>query len=87
MKINYDQITYLELECCCADLPSNDVWDSYMKGATRANVKAINRLVKKHLPDLYEQLALNFYNPYHYLKNQKHLILVHSGIEYFIKYK
>ena len=61
-------------------------WQIYMKGATTANHKIIDQLVKLHLPDLYNELSLDLYNPYHYFKTQTHLILVHSSIEYFLEY-
>lgn len=76
----------LELECTCVDIGINK-WDRLMEGATKANKKTINNLVKIHLPDLYAGLSLNFYNPYNYFKTNTHLILVHSHIEYFLKYE
>lgn len=57
-----------------------------MAGATRADHRQIDSLVRKHLPDLYEALSLNLWNPYHYFKTRRHLILVHSGIEHFLRY-
>lgn len=57
-----------------------------MEGAVRADKQHINRLVRRHLPELYHALALNYYNPYNYYRTKTHLILVHSSIEYFIKY-
>lgn len=43
--------------------------------------------IKKHIPQLYEALALDYYNPYENKcgVNQDYYILVHSAIEYFIK--
>ena len=58
-----------------------------MHGATRADKKTINRLVGEHLPDLYHALRLDLRNPYAYHKTRDHLILVHSGIEYFLAYR
>lgn len=66
-----------------------------MKGATRADTYLINRLVKEHLPELFMALSLDckplkdlsWFNPYQYYKTKKHLILVHSGIEYFLCFK
>lgn len=75
----------LEYETNCTAISINK-WEELMKGATRANKKIIERHVKTHLPDLYEELTLNFYNPYNYYKTREHLILVHSHIEHFIKY-
>ena len=63
------------------------LWEQLMEGAVRANKRAINSLVKKLLPDLYEDLALQLRNPYNYLRTKKHLILVHSAIEHFLLYE
>ena len=58
-----------------------------MAGATRADHWQIDSLVRRHLPDLYEDLRLDLRNPYHYFKTRRHLILVHSAIEYFLGYR
>ena len=84
--MNYKKIYKLSYECNCTQM-SKRKWDSYMADAKRANKFEINRLVKILLPDLYEQLALDYYNPYNYYRTPSHLIVIHSGIEYFIKYK
>jgi hypothetical protein len=76
-------VSEIYLECTCENIRINK-WDKLMEGATRANHKTINRLVKEHLPDLYNSLALEYYNPYNYFKTKTHLILVHSSIEYFL---
>lgn len=81
-----EQVRHLECEASCIGIGIRE-WEKKMKGATRANKRVINRLVKQHLPGLYYELALNFYNPYEYYKNDKYLILVHSSIEYFLRYK
>jgi len=57
-----------------------------MAGATRADKRRIDQLVKLHLPELHGALALNLRNPYHYSKTRRHLIMVHSGTEYFLRY-
>lgn len=80
------KISELYLECTCEGISIKE-WNKLMKGATRANHKMINRLVKKHLPDLFHALALDLYNPYHYFKTKTHLILVHSSIEYFLRFE
>lgn len=83
--MNYDTINNLTLVCDCTEIKKSE-WDQLMQGARRANKRKINALVKKHLPDLYYKLALNYRNPYNYFKTDKHLVLVHSSIEYFIAY-
>ena len=80
------KVNSLWLECTCVGIGFNE-WERLMKDAKKANYKIINRLVKIHLPDLFYDLALNYYNPYNYFKTKTHLILVHSGIEYFLRYE
>jgi len=83
--VNYESITSLEYQTTCA-LTTQAEWQKLMKGAKRANKKKINALVKKHLPELFNDLALQFRNPYNYLKTATHLIIVHSAVEHFIKF-
>jgi hypothetical protein len=79
-------VSRLWLECRCCDIKL-DRWEAYMAGAKRADKRRLNALVHEHLPWLWEELSLNLWNPYHYWKTAKHLILVHSGIEYFLRYE
>jgi hypothetical protein len=74
---------YLEATCVGIGLRT---WNELMKGHKRADKRKIDRLIKQHLPDLYHGLYLNLYNPYFYHKTKNYLIMVHSGIEYFIRY-
>lgn len=62
-------------------------WERWMAGATRADKRTINRLVRLHLPELYEDLRLDLRNPYFYHKTKRHLILVHSATEFFLAYR
>ena len=64
-------------------------WDSYMENTTKASGSKIRSLIRKHLPDLYYQLGLEFYNPYESqcVKKEGLLVYVHSSIEYFLKYE
>ena len=80
------EVDCLWLEATCSGI-SLAQWNRWMAGATRANHRQIDRLVRRHLPDLYAGLSLNLRNPYHYFKTRRHLILVHSAIEYFLAYR
>ncbi len=80
------RVDALWLTATCADV-SLPRWEQLMRGATRADKRTINRLVKAHLPDLYHALRLDLRNPYAYHKTRDHLILVHSGIEFFLAYR
>ena len=79
------QVDSLWLEATCSGINLVQ-WDRLMAGATRADKRSINSLVRKELPDLYQALSLNLRNPYNYFKTRRHLILVHSAIEYFLAY-
>lgn len=83
--MNYALITSLEYETCCSQITQSD-WDRLMQGAKRADKRKINALVKKYLPELFNDLGLRFRNPYNYFKTKTHFVLTHSAIEYFIKY-
>ena len=73
------------LECTCIGI-GIERWNRLMEGNKPLNYEWLRRKVKKHLPELYDSLGLDCYNPY---ENQTrvtktHYILVHSSIEYFI---
>lgn len=59
-----------------------------MEGTTKADGEQIRRLIKLHMPELYHDLLLEFYNPYEAkcVKKEGLLVYVHSSIEYFLKY-
>ena len=80
------QVDGLWLEATCTGINLAQ-WNRWMAGATRADHRQIDNLVRRHLPDLYAGLSLNLGNPYHYFKTRRHLILVHSAIEYFLGYR
>lgn len=82
----YNNIRGLEYVSDCLSIDINECLD-YMRKAKRANKRQVNRLVKRFLPELFDALCLNFYNPYNYYRTEEHLILVHSGIEYFLLMK
>ena len=75
----------MTLECDCTQITKVE-WDKKMKGSRPLSYKWLVCRIKKHLPKLYYDLGLNFYNPYEEQcrVNKKYYILVHSAIEYFI---
>ena len=79
------QVDCLWLEATCSGINLAQ-WNKWMDGATRADKRRVDQLVKLHLPELHGALALNLCNPYHYYKTGRHLILVHSAIDYFLGY-
>lgn len=58
-----------------------------MKGIKPINYKWLVAKIKKHIPHLYEALALQFYNPWQNNcgVTKDYYVLVHSATEYFIK--
>jgi len=75
---------YIESTCSSVTLPE---WENLMAGAKKASYKKLVKAIKQELPELYQDLALNFPNPYsgETAQTKTHYILVHSAIEYFIK--
>lgn len=74
---------YYETNCTAVSI---DKWNALMKGARKCSYKRLVAKVKKEIPELYNSLFLDCYNPW---KNdckqtKTHYILVHSAIEYFI---
>lgn len=80
-------INSLILVNTCVEISINK-WNNYMEGTTKASGSIIKKHIKRYLPELYESLALNFYNPYEHLSVKKEglFVYVHSGVEYFIKF-
>lgn len=74
---------YLEATCTSISLPE---WERLMHGARKASYKNLLRIIKRDIPDLFRDLALEFPNPYapQCKQTATHYILVHSAIEYFI---
>ena len=75
----------MTLECDCSQISKNE-WENKMKGSRPLSYKWLVGRIKKHLPELYYGLALEYYNPYEEQcrVNKRYYILVHSAIEYFI---
>lgn len=75
----------MQYECCCADI-SYEEWKKRMKGIKPISYKWLVAKVKKHLPQLYKELMLDFYNPWESQcgATKERYVLVHSAIEYFI---
>lgn len=75
---------YYDTNCTCITI---DEWYGLMKGAWKCSYKRLVRRIRKELPSLYQSLALQYYNPFaeQCRQTKTHFILVHSGIEYFIR--
>ena len=78
------KVSEMYLECKCCDISETE-WNKLMAGATRANKRVINRLIRQHCPGCSE--LTKYRNPYTYLKTKTHLIPEHSAINYFFRYK
>lgn len=75
---------YYETNCTCIDMKE---WKTLMKGARKCSYQRLVKKIKRELPSLYQDLALQCYNPFEEQCRQTrtHFILVHSGIEYFLR--
>lgn len=73
-------------ECDCSEISLQE-WEQKMKGIKPINYKWLVAKIKKHIPHLYEALALQFYNPWQNNcgVTKDYYVLVHSATEYFIK--
>jgi hypothetical protein len=58
-----------------------------MAGARKFSYKKAVALVKQHIPELFQALALEYPNPYSSScrRTKTHVILAHSAIEYFLR--
>ena len=74
------------LDCTCYSV-SAEMCEHLMKNMRHTNYRNLIKRIKNEIPDLYISLALNLNNPYSKQcgETKTHYILVHSGIEYFIK--
>lgn len=81
------KVQSLDLIATCVDINQRQ-WDEYMENTVKANGLYIRKLIKKHLPELYDNLCLQFRNPFEHQSKKKNglLIYVHSGVEYFLKF-
>ena len=75
----------MRLQCTCQDITKQE-WDKLMKGRRPMSYKCLKRRIKRSLPHLYDELSLDYYNPYESAtyRTKTHYILTHSSIEYFI---
>ena len=78
----------MTLEYTCAEI-TTDKWNELMKGAKPINYKWLVNKIKRELRYLYDELSLEYYNPYEKQckVTKTHYILVSSAIEYFIRKK
>ena len=74
------------LECTCLTI-TTDRRNELMKNSKPIDYKWLVNKIWKEMPKLYNELALQYYNPYagQCRVTETHYILVHSLIEYFIR--
>lgn len=75
---------YYETNCTQITI---EQWRELMKNSRKCSYKRLTGGLKRHLPELYNSLCLQFPNPYagQCRQTKTHYILVHSAIEYFIR--
>lgn len=76
----------IEYDGCCADIDS-DEWESRMDGKRPFPYKKLVKMIKAKYPDIYEQLALQFPNPWEEdtYETPEYYVLTHSAIEFFFR--
>lgn len=86
MKAEVAYESEISLEATCVGIGMHK-WDQLMEGAIKADGSKIRNMIKKQLPELYESLSLDFFNPHesYSVRTDTHLIYNHSLIEYFLK--
>jgi len=74
---------YYETNCTAVSI---DEWNRLMKSARPCSYKRLVAKVKREIPELYQNLFLDCYNPWENdcKQTKTHYILVHSAIEHFI---
>ena len=76
----------ISLVATCASVSSEE-WNNLMRSKRKCSYKKLCAIIKKCIPDLYEYLRLDLFNPYHEFtyKTKRHYILTHSFVEYFFE--
>ena len=79
------QLTAMYYDTNCTYVTPGE-WHRLMKGARKCSYRRLVRRIKAELPDVYRELALQYYNPWEGQCRQTatHYVLVHSAIEHFI---
>lgn len=74
------------LEATCIDLTSEKI-ENILRNSKPINYKWLIGRIRKQIPSLYENLCLDYYNPYqnNCRVTKDYYILVHSAIEFFIR--
>ena len=75
----------MDLIGTCATFSQTEC-ERLLRGSRRVSYKRMVAKIKKELPELYKELALQYYNPFEDQCSQTktHYILVHSATDYFI---
>jgi len=81
------KINDLVLTCNCSQITERQ-HDKLYEGSKKADGKKIRNLIKKHLPKLYNELALHLHNPFEKqcVRTKTHFIYLHSATDYFLKF-
>ena len=76
----------IEYDGCCGDINIYE-WERRMKGKRPFSYNKLLRMIKAKYPDFYEEVGLEFPNPYckQTYQTPNYYILTHSAIEYFFK--
>ncbi len=79
----------MELIADCSQINIEE-WHELMKYTRKCSGRYLRAQIKRYLPELYEALQLQFYNPYECQCRRSSrtgvAVYVHSATEYFIRY-
>lgn len=75
----------MELVTTCVTSTTEEI-NAFMKGMIPTDYSKLTEKIREQLPSLYEDLALDYYNPWHSScgETDTHYILVHPAIEYIL---
>jgi hypothetical protein len=83
----YSNIKFMYLESTCVS--DGKRIEKIIEKSVRANYKKVISLIKKFEPQLYYDIALDYYNPWenctYRSRNNKYIIITNSSIEYLFK--
>lgn len=76
----------VEFDGTCADIDI-DEWERRMKGRRKFSYERMKKIIKSQYPEMYDELALDLYNPWHNdtYRTPGWLVLTHSATEYFFR--
>ena len=85
-RFSNDNLPMIEFDATCADI-TEDEWNRRMKGKRPFSYNTLKKMIKQQYPMLYDELGLDFYNPWqdHTYQTPEYYVLTASATEYFFR--